>query len=73
MNENKSDPKVNVAGEPVKAAPGDGIRSMKATYAFRAINFELYAKPSEFEEKIENCEWKMNEKYFQMLSSWALV
>lgn len=44
--ENKSDPKVNVAAEAPKAAPGDGIRSMKATYAFRAINFELYAKPS---------------------------
>lgn len=46
MTENKSDPKINIAQEPIKAAPGDGIRSMKATYAFRAINFELYAKPS---------------------------
>lgn len=25
--------------------PGEGIRSMKSTMAFRAINFELYAKP----------------------------
>lgn len=26
-------------------APGDGIRSMRSTNVFRAINFELYAKP----------------------------
>lgn len=45
MSENKSDSKV-VPDEAKKAAPGEGIRSMKATYAFRAINFELYAKPS---------------------------
>lgn len=25
--------------------PGEGIRSMRSTTAFRAINFELYAKP----------------------------
>lgn len=25
--------------------PGDGIRSMKSTNLFRAVNFELYAKP----------------------------
>lgn len=29
-----------------KLGPGEGIRSMKATYAFKVINFELYAKPS---------------------------
>lgn len=46
MTENKSDPKIKVPEEPRKAAPGEGIRSMRATYAFRAINFELYAKPS---------------------------
>lgn len=45
----KNDPK---AATEKKAAPGEGIRSMRATYAFRAINFELYAKPSK-------C-WKMN-------------
>ncbi|KXJ75845.1 small integral membrane protein 8 [Aedes albopictus] len=28
------------------AAPGDGIRSMRSTNVFRAINFELYAKPN---------------------------
>ncbi|XP_065095401.1 small integral membrane protein 8 [Ochlerotatus camptorhynchus] len=27
-------------------APGDGIRSMRSTNVFRAINFELYAKPN---------------------------
>ncbi|EDV41266.1 uncharacterized protein Dana_GF23505 [Drosophila ananassae] len=26
--------------------PGDGIRSMRSTGAFRLINFELYAKPN---------------------------
>lgn len=25
--------------------PGDGIRSMRSTSVFRALNFELYAKP----------------------------
>lgn len=25
--------------------PGEGIRSMKSTTLFRAVNFELYAKP----------------------------
>lgn len=39
--------KNNIPEEPRKAAPGEGIRSMKSTWAFRAINFELYAKPSE--------------------------
>lgn len=29
-----------------KAQPGDGIRSMQSTTMFRAINFELYAKPN---------------------------
>ncbi|XP_055843986.1 small integral membrane protein 8 isoform X2 [Episyrphus balteatus] len=28
------------------AAPGDGVRSIKTTNVFRAINFELYAKPN---------------------------
>lgn len=25
--------------------PGDGIRSLQSTGVFRAVNFELYAKP----------------------------
>ncbi|XP_055594414.1 small integral membrane protein 8 [Uranotaenia lowii] len=29
-----------------QSAPGDGIRSMRSTNVFRAINFELYAKPN---------------------------
>lgn len=33
-------------------APGDGIRSMRSTNVFRAINFELYAKPVCLFEKI---------------------
>lgn len=32
--------------EPEKAhQPGEGIRSMRSTTLFRAVNFELYAKP----------------------------
>ncbi|XP_012284114.1 small integral membrane protein 8 [Orussus abietinus] len=27
-------------------APGDGIRSLRSTMMFRAINYELYAKPN---------------------------
>jgi hypothetical protein len=26
-------------------APGDGLRSLRATGIFRVVNFELYAKP----------------------------
>ncbi|XP_026764475.1 small integral membrane protein 8 [Galleria mellonella] len=26
--------------------PGDGLRSLRSTTAFRVINFELYAKPN---------------------------
>ncbi|CAG9783065.1 unnamed protein product [Diatraea saccharalis] len=29
-----------------KPKPGEGIRSMQSTTAFRVINFELYAKPN---------------------------
>lgn len=47
MSEPKNDINKSIPEEPKKAAPGEGIRSMRATYAFRAINFELYAKPSE--------------------------
>ncbi|EZA47714.1 hypothetical protein DMN91_012560 [Ooceraea biroi] len=28
------------------AEPGDGLRSLRSTTLFRAINFELYAKPN---------------------------
>lgn len=36
----------NKPPEASKAAPGDGIRSMRSTNVFRAVNFELYAKPN---------------------------
>lgn len=32
--------------------PGEGIRSMRSTTAFRAINFELYAKPVSSDKRI---------------------
>lgn len=35
-------------------APGDGIRSLKSTGIFRAVNFELYAKPVSFKWEIYN-------------------
>lgn len=28
-----------------ESAPGDGIRSLRSTMLFRAINYELYVKP----------------------------
>lgn len=34
--------------KPIVANAGAGIRSMRSTFAFRMINYELYAKPSEF-------------------------
>ena len=30
------------------AAPGEGIRSLQTSTVFRAVNFELYAKPNKF-------------------------
>lgn len=29
-----------------EAAPGDGLRSLKSTMLFRAVNYELYVKPN---------------------------
>ncbi|XP_033324982.1 small integral membrane protein 8 [Megalopta genalis] len=29
-----------------KAEPGDGLRSLRSTMMFRAVNYELYAKPN---------------------------
>lgn len=31
--------------EAPKTVPGDGLRSLRSTTAFRVINYELYAKP----------------------------
>ena len=33
---------------PPDSAPGDGLRSMKTSAAFRALNFELYTRPVSF-------------------------
>jgi hypothetical protein len=38
-----SKPPSTATNEP--AAPGEGIRSLKTSGVFRAVNFELYAKP----------------------------
>lgn len=44
--------------EPQKYQPGEGIRSMRSTGVFRAVNFELYAKPvSDYEIKFEGTHW----------------
>ncbi|CAH1368646.1 unnamed protein product [Tenebrio molitor] len=32
--------------EKKEPTPGDGLRSVKTTNLFRAVNFELYAKPA---------------------------
>lgn len=37
--------KVPQREKPHQHQPGEGIRSMRSTGVFRAINFELYAKP----------------------------
>ncbi|KAK9297663.1 hypothetical protein QLX08_008714 [Tetragonisca angustula] len=29
-----------------KAEPGDGLRSLKSTMLFRAVNYELYVRPN---------------------------
>lgn len=45
-NESSSNPKpAETVKDIPKAKPGDGIRSMQSTPLFRAVNFELYAKP----------------------------
>ena len=31
--------------DPIKSEPGEGLRSVATTNVFRAVNFELYAKP----------------------------
>lgn len=41
-----SQPSNDNAAPEQKPAPGAGIRSMRSSYAFRMINYELYAKPS---------------------------
>lgn len=38
-------PESKPAEKPPTHQPGDGIRSMRSTTLFRAVNFELYAKP----------------------------
>ncbi|XP_053696092.1 small integral membrane protein 8 [Sabethes cyaneus] len=40
------DPQQSKNTQKSAATPGDGIRSMRSTNVFRAINFELYAKPN---------------------------
>jgi len=34
------------------ASPGDGIRTLRTSGVFRAVNFELYAKPVRYKELI---------------------
>jgi hypothetical protein len=46
MNQNGNDSKIAEQSTKRTAAPGDGIRSLKSSYAFRLINYELYVKPS---------------------------
>lgn len=41
----KPEPEPKPTEKPPKHQPGDGIRSMRSTTLFRAVNFELYAKP----------------------------
>lgn len=34
------------SSKPTESGPGSGLRSLRATSVFRAVNFELYAKPN---------------------------
>lgn len=36
-----------------KAEPGDGLRSLKSTMLFRAINYELYVRPVRLRKKLK--------------------
>lgn len=36
-----------------KAEPGDGLRSLKSTMLFRAINYELYIRPVRLLQKLK--------------------
>jgi len=46
-SESSSNPKPTETVKNIpKTQPGDGIRSMQSTPLFRAVNFELYAKPN---------------------------
>lgn len=47
MSQNKNDTPIEKEIPIRKAQPGEGIRSLKSSYAFRIINPELYVKPSE--------------------------
>ena len=42
MTDSSTSAKIPEAGQ---QAPGEGIRSLKTSSLFRAVNFELYAKP----------------------------
>ncbi|KAG5680731.1 hypothetical protein PVAND_010221 [Polypedilum vanderplanki] len=46
MNQNSNDNVNKISEQSPKHAPGDGIRSLKSSYAFRLINYELYVKPN---------------------------
>ena len=41
----KQPPSNPAPAAPKEYSPGDGIRSMRTTGLFRAVNYELYAKP----------------------------
>ncbi|XP_072177654.1 small integral membrane protein 8-like [Diadema setosum] len=43
-----STPEIKVGGNPGGNSAGDGIRSVRSTSLFRAVNFELYAKPNKY-------------------------
>ncbi|CAG9804504.1 unnamed protein product [Chironomus riparius] len=46
MDSSKNDSAIGDEAKIRKPAPGDGIRSLKSSYAFRLINYELYVKPN---------------------------
>lgn len=45
MSGNSSSNSTKITPPKPTPEPGDGIQSLRSTNVFRAINFELYAKP----------------------------
>jgi len=39
-----------------ETTPGDGLRSLRSTTLFRAVNFELYVKPVRLQKLIKHIE-----------------
>lgn len=57
MSEKKPNPAPPAAAAPKEYSPGDGLRSLRTTGLFKAVNYELYVKPVSVTDKFLNLEW----------------